>query len=355
MALTRRGRLAVSVIGALALVAVGGIALALTGHAPAVIQQAVDKVTGATHEAEPPPTCPLTGMRAPHGEVPHRPVLAVKVENTPDAYPLAGLQRADVVYEELVEGGITRFMALYQCGDAKQVGPVRSARTTDPKVLIQYDPHSVIAYSGGQLAVVNAVERSGLISYDESSGGNAFWRDDARYMPHNLFVNTAKLRAKSAKATAGEGPPRRLFPFDETVPTVGKRVSQVSMEFSYSVDATWKWDKGAERWQRMLDGAPMTLDTGEAITAANVIIQQVVVTEGDLVDVLGYHSPEVTVTGTGKAWILRNGVMISGTWSRPVMGAVTKFVSKTGEIIPLTPGNTWVEMVAKGTPPTVTK
>ena len=149
LALTRRGRLAVSVIGALALVAVGGIALALTGHAPAVIQQAVDKVTGATHEAEPPPTCPLTGMPAPHGEVPHRPVLAVKVENTPDAYPLAGLQRADVVYEELVEGGITRFMALYQCGDAKQVGPVRSARTTDPKVLIQYDPHSVIAYSGG--------------------------------------------------------------------------------------------------------------------------------------------------------------------------------------------------------------
>jgi hypothetical protein len=127
------------------------------------------------------------------------------------------------------------------------------------------------------------------------------------------------------------------------------------MEFSYSVDATWKWDKGADRWQRMLDGAPMTLDTGEPITAANVIIQQVVVTEGDLVDVLGYHSPEVTVTGTGKAWILRNGVMISGTWSRPVMGAVTKFVSKTGEIIPLTPGNTWVEMVAKGTPPTVTK
>ena len=181
MALTRRGRLAVSVIGALALVAVGGIALALTGHAPAVIQQAVDKVTGATHEAEPPPTCPLTGTPAPHGEVPHRPVLAVKVENTPDAYPLAGLQSADVVYEELVEGGITRFMALYQCGDAKQVGPVRSARTTDPKVLIQYDPHSVIAYSGGQLAVVNAVERSGLISYDENSGGNAFWRDDARY------------------------------------------------------------------------------------------------------------------------------------------------------------------------------
>jgi hypothetical protein len=127
------------------------------------------------------------------------------------------------------------------------------------------------------------------------------------------------------------------------------------MEFSYSVDATWQWDEDAGRWQRMYEDAPMTLDTGMPITAANVIIQQVVVTEGDLVDVLGYHSPEVTVTGTGKAWILRDGVMIAGTWSRPVMGAVTKFVTKFGEIIPLAPGNTWVEMVAKGTPPTVTK
>lgn len=355
MALTRRGRLALSVVGALALVAVGGIALALTGHAPEVIQKAVDNVTGQTHAPEPPPTCPLTGTPAPHGEVPRRPVVAVKVENTPDAYPLAGLQSADVVYEELVEGGITRFMAIYQCADAKKVGPVRSARTTDPKVLIQYSPSSVIAYSGGQLAVVHAVERSGLVAFDEDAGGEAFWRDDARYSPHNLFVSTAKLRAKSEKATAGEGAPRRLFPFDAEPPAKGKHVSQVSMEFSYSVSATWKWDRAESRWQRMYEDAPMALDTGTPITAANVIIQQVIVTEGNLVDVLGYHSPEVTLTGSGKAWILRDGVMISGTWSRPVMGAVTKFVSKTGEVIPLAPGNTWVELVAKGTPPTVTK
>ncbi len=143
--------------------------------------------------------------------------------------------------------------------------------------------------------------------------------------------------------------------FDAAPPTVGKHVSQVSMAFSTSVTATWSWDKGAGRWQRMYQDAPMTLDTGTPITAANVIIQQVVVTDSGLVDVLGYHSPEVTLSGSGKAWILRNGVMIAGTWTRPVMGAITKFETKTGEIIPLAPGNTWVELVAKGTPPTVTK
>jgi hypothetical protein len=353
LALTRRGKVVVSVTGALTLVAAGGIALALTGHAPGVIQRAVDKVTGQVRT--PPPTCPLTGRPAPGREVPRRPVLAVKVENTPDAYPLAGLQTADVVYEELVEGGITRFMALYQCKDAKKVGPVRSARTTDPKVLVQYDPNSMIAFSGGQLAVVHAVERSGLVSFDEDSGGDAFWRDTARFEPHNLFVNTAKLRAKAAKRTAGSGQPRRLFPFDAEAPAAGKHVSRVSMSFSSSVTATWQWDKNAGRWRRMYEDAPMTLDTGTPITAANVIVQQVVVTEGNLVDVLGYHSPEVSLTGSGKAWIMRNGVLIAGTWSRPVMGAITKFVSKTGEIIPLAPGNTWIELVAKGTPPAVTR
>jgi hypothetical protein len=356
LSLTRRGKLVVSIAGALALVGVGGIALALTGHAPAVIQQAVDKVTGQEHTpAPPPPTCPLTGKPAPGGVVPHRPALAVKVENTPDAYPLVGLQNADVVYEELVEGGITRFMALYQCKDSAKVGPVRSARTTDPKVLIQYDPHPVIAYSGAQLAVVHALEQAGLISFDETTGGDAFWRDPNRVEPHNLFVSTAKLRTKAAHQTANEGPPRRLLKFDPAAPSVGKHVTSVSMAFSSSVTATWKWLAASGRWERMLEGAPMTLDTGTPITSANVVIQQVVVTEGNLVDVLGYHSPEVTLTGTGKAWVLRDGVLIAGKWVRPVMGAVTKFETKTGEIITFAPGNTWIELVAKGTPPTITK
>ena len=229
------------------------------------------------------------------------------------------------------------------------------ARTTDPKVLIQYDPHPVIAYSGAQLAVVHTVEQAGLIGLDETTGGDAFWRDPARVEPHNLFVSTAKLRTKAAKQVANEGPPRRLLTFDATAPSIGKHVASVSMAFSSSVTATWKWLPASGRWERMLDGSPMTLDTGTPITAENVVIQQVVVTEGTLVDVLGYHSPEVTVTGTGKAWILRNGVMIAGKWVRPVMGAVTKFETKTGEIISFSPGNTWIELVAKGTPPTITK
>ena len=350
MALTRRGKIVFAGSGAVVLVLIGFAALALTGHAPGPIQNVVDRVTGNS-AAPPPPTCPLTGKPAPDGRVPQRPVVAVKVENTADAYPLAGLQNADVVYEELVEGGITRFMAVYQCRNAINVGPVRSARTTDPKVLVQFDPHAVIAYSGGQSAVVNDVRQAGLISYDETSGGGAFRRDANRAVPHNLFVNTAKVYALAAKRTAKEGPPRRLFSFSSGVPKPFKKVSGVTAPFSFSSVADWRWMPAIGRFERFYQNAPMKLDTGQPITATNVVIQQVVVTQGTLVDVLGNPSPEVALTGTGKVWILRNGKMITGVWSRPVMGAITKFQTRSGTTISLAPGNTWIELLPKGGAP----
>jgi hypothetical protein len=348
--LTRRGKIAVSILGALALVSVSGIALALTGHAPAPIQHVVDAMTGK-QTTKPPPTCPLTGKPAPGGHVPRRPVLAVKVENTTDAYPLAGLQNADVVYEESVEGGITRFMALFQCKSSPRVGPVRSARTTDQKVLLQFEPHAILAYSGGQRAVINDIQRSTLMSYDETTGGSAFTRDSARVMPHNLFMSTAKLWTRAGAKASAAGPPRRLFPFDAKVPAHAKRITGVEAPFSFSSTASWTWVPSLGRWQRQLDGAPMKLESGQPITAVNVVIQQVVVTASNLVDVLGNPSPDVTVTGTGKVWILRDGRVIAGHWVRPVMGAVTKFETKEGTIIPLAPGNTWVELLPKGDAP----
>lgn len=349
MTLTRRGKSVVAVGTALVVISVGGIALALTGHAPAAIQRVVDAVTGK--DRKPPPTCPLTGKPAPGGRVPQRPVLAVKVENVELAYPLAGLQNADVVYEELVEGGITRFMALYQCRSSPRVGPVRSARTTDPRVLSQFEPRAILAFSGGQRAVINDIERTTLLSFDETTGGAAFSRDDARAMPHNLFLSTAKLWSAAGSKAVAAGPPRRIFPFDATPPARGRRITTVSLPFSSSSTAAWRWVPSLGRWQRQLGGAPMKLESGQAITAANIVIQQVVVTASNLVDVLGNPSPDVTVTGTGMAWILRNGRLVAGRWVRPVIGAITEFETKGGDVIPLAPGNTWIELLPKGRAP----
>ena len=356
MSLTNRGRSVVAVVVVALLLAGGLAAWAFSGHAPAIVNRALH-ISPAPSTPAPPPPCPLTGVPpSDAGAVPQRPVVAVKVENTTDAYPLVGLQNADIIYEELVEGGLTRFMALYQCKDAAKVGPVRSARTTDPKILVPFNTHPILGYSGGQLTVVNALGHAGVLAYDETSGSAAFTRAAApRISPHNLFVSVPKLYKRGGKVAAQEPPPKRAFTYGPKVPNPSRKVSAAVIPFSSGVSGDWKWNAVTKTWVRQLDGKPMMLEAGGPIQVTNVIVQEVVVTASNLVDVLGNHSPEVALTGTGRAWILRNGRMVTGTWTRGGQKSVTIFKTKKGERIPLSPGTTFVELMPKGMTPTFTK
>jgi hypothetical protein len=340
VALTRRGRMAVTIGVVLTLMVAVVVGFVLSGSKNPVTA-AINRLTG--NSTAPPAPCPLTGVAPRHGKpVPQRPALAVKVENTSAAYPLTGLDHADIVYEELVEGGITRFMAVFQCSSAGRVGPVRSARTTDPKLLVQFERHAILAFSGAQHAVMRVVEQSGVTPFTETSGGPAFSRDAGRAVPHNLFVNAATLWAR---AGSEEGPPDPVFSFDAAVPERAKRVSTVSLPFSSFSTSTWKWMGSLGHWERQLNGAPMNLEGGTPITATNIVIQSVAVTPSKLVDVLGHPSPEVNVTGSGKAWILRDGKRIAGRWIRHGKHGVTQFQTRDGSVIALSPGNTWVELL----------
>jgi len=341
VALTPRGKGLIAGVAALAVI--GGGALVYTGNAGPV-NEITDKV-GITH-TEPDP-CPLTGV-APEGgkPVPTHPVLAVKVENTVDAYPLSGLDKADIVYEEVVEGGITRFISVFDCQGAPRVGPVRSVRTTDPKILLQYGAHPLLAFSGGAPKVVNIVRKAGVIELTEDDPASAFERDDSRVIPHNLFTNTQKLWAAAAKSHKDATAPQPVFTYDETVPKPSKKASSATVVFSSLATAEWRWEGG--RWVRYLDGSPMNLESGAPIATDNVVIQQVDVTESSFTDVAGYPSPEVTVTGSGKAWVLRNGKVIAGTWERASEGDLTVFRTKKGDEIALKPGTTFVELAPTG-------
>ena len=343
MTLTRRGKVFVAggVLAALLVVGVG--AMALTGNAPAPLRALADKVGVSS----PPPTCPLTGATLPGDkEPPDRPALAIKVENTPDAYPLAGLDKADIVYEEVVEGGITRFIAVFNCAGSDRVGPVRSVRTTDPKILLQFSSHPLLGFSGGAPAVVNIARKSGLTLMQEGDPAGAFSRDEQRSVPHNLFVNTFNLWTAGAKRAKGEPSPTPVFTYDADVPSPSKPGARVTVQFSGLATAEWRWQGG--RYVRFLDGAPMQLESGQPMAADNVVIQQVKTDQSQFVDVAGYPSPEVTVTGKGKAWILRNGRLIQGTWERPSEGDVTAFTTKSGDTIALNPGTTYVELAPTG-------
>jgi len=339
MALTSRGKKTVGGVAVAAIIGVG--ALALTGNAPAPIQKAVEAVTGIE---EPPPTCPLTDAPTSGGEdAPRRSLLAVKVENTDDAYPLTGLDRADIVYEEIVEGGITRFVAIFHCRDANRVGPVRSARTTDPKILAPLQQQPLLGYSGGAPKVVKSLVTAGVVQLTEANTPDAFTRDGARVAPHNLFASTAALWRAGGKQVDDPATPRSAFTFGDGVPDRAKKVASIDITFSTLSSTGWVWERG--RWTRQLGGAEMTLESGAPIRAENVVVQLVEVSQDTIVDASGSYSPVVEMTGGGKAWIFRDGRVIVGTWEREAEGDLTTFRTKDGEEVELSPGSTWVELV----------
>jgi hypothetical protein len=338
VALTQRGKIVIGV-AATAVVAVLAV-LAFTGNAPKPIQDIVDTVTGQ------PEPCPLTGeLRAGKKDAPARPMIAVKVENTDEAFPLAGLEHADVIYEEPVEGSITRFAALFQCRDAARVGPVRSARTTDPKILVQYSDEPVLAYSGANHQVAADLDEAGVVSLTETTANEAFVRDESRSAPHNLFVSTKKLYRLAKQEKVDFALPEAVFRFDEEVPSPSKRRTSASVAFAPTNVVGWSWTD--DRWVREIDGEPMLAENGEPIAADNVVIQEVVVTDSNILDAAGFPSPEVKLTGQGRAWILRDGRLVTGRWRRGSLGDLTVFETKGGDEITLTPGTTFVQLVPR--------
>ncbi len=335
-------RAKVLVAAATATLAAGGTLAyfaAFPQQAPAFVRSAMSKVgLPVDHPvaAEPAPTCPLSGVEAPNG-VPPRPALAVKVENYPDARPQAGLQSADIVYEEPVEGGITRFIVLFQCDDVDRVGPVRSVRPTDPKVLSQFGV-PVLAYSGGAATVVRVVEAADLVPVDETRGGSAFTRDESRAAPHNLYADT---RALYRVAKDGRQAPDPVFAYADEIDGRSRRVSSIHLPFSstYS-DVFWTWSRKAGEWRRSHGDVPHVDEAGDPISATNVVVQMVP-------EVIGPHgglTPQLELTGSGRAYVFRDGRMIVGRWVRDSLHDVTTFVTKDGEEIALAPGRTWVEL-----------
>jgi len=344
--LTRRGKLVAA--GATVAVIAGGALGYFTlfpQQAPAFVRDTLQRVGLADPGVgEPEATCPLTGV--PVNAVPDRPALAVKIENAPEARPQAALNDADVVVEEPVEGGYTRFIAVFQCGDSDRVGPVRSGRTTDPDYLRQLGP-AVFGYAGGRDVVKREVPKVGLVDVNYIVAADAYTRDESRAAPHNLYTSTGALwRAGRSK----EGAPDPLFTYAETWDGAAKRIRSVHLPYSSVSDVYWHWNGGKGAWLRSHGDVPHVLEGNERVSATNVVVQVVSVTDSDFLDSAGNPSPEVDLTGSGKAYVLRDGEVIRGRWERASLHDVTMFVTKDGTEIALAPGRTWVELLPSRVP-----
>jgi hypothetical protein len=289
------------------------------------------------------PECPLTSREPARESLVDRPAVAIKIENNPVAYPLSGLEDAEVVYEEPVEGGLTRFMAIYHCTDAAQAGPVRSARIVDPPIMTPYT--RILGASGGNDIVRKALADAGVVTVDEIRAGRAMTRIDRPGISseHTLYANTTAIRKIGARSFE-DAPPDDLFEFGELQGT-GRRARSVTLTFSAGAVVTYDWN--GERWSRSDGEQPLTNENRQQVQVDNVLIEEHTVNHSDqLGDVLGTPSPEIAdVTGSGRAFLFRDGRMFTGRWARETEEDPVRFETRAGEAFVLHPGTTWIELL----------
>ena len=299
-----------------------------------------DDESDVAAQPEVPPYCPLTGEDPPKGVKLVRPALALKIENSPDARPQSGLDRADIVYEEIVEGGATRFMAIYHCYDAAQGGPVRSARFDDPSIAKPFT--SILAYSGGNSIVVNELKKRKLISLTELNADGALFRVPAGSTDvHSLYGDTTRLRKLGEKRGKPKPPESGYFKFEDA--PGGAKAKSVTLKFNPSVEIAWRWKGG--RWVRFEGGVPFLAAGGKQIGTDNLLVQEVEVNDSERVfDVAGNPSPDIVLDGKGRAFLFREGKVIKGSWKNGRNG-VPRFKTKNGEPFTFEEGSTWIELV----------
>lgn len=280
----------------------------------------------------PPPVSPFTGLPTDLGA----PVLGVKIDNAAVARPQRGLEQADLVYVEPVEGGLSRLLAVYQSQVPPLVGPVRSTRASDVELLANFG-RPALAFSGAAASVGALVAGAPVLDVSELARPGNYHRDRRKRMPHNLYGDASLLRQ-------GGAPPRDIgFRFGPPPPG-GRPVPVTAISYPATAIGV-QWLPAQARWVISMDGAPLTSASGPAPTAATVVLQRVAVRDAGVRDAAGSPSPFAATVGSGDAVVLRDGLAFSGSWSRPTREAITTFTQPDGSPLTFAPGPVWVVLV----------
>ena len=279
---------------------------------------------------------PLSGLPITDPAKAARPAVAVKIDNNAAARPQAGLDQADVIYEEFTEG-ITRFVVVFHSNDAPTVGPVRSVRPADANIVKPLG--GPLVFSGGSPAVLNTVQGAGVRSVTENAT-DTLRRRSGRRAPHNLYTSTELM---FRKAGAGSAPPA-LGPFlrqgEQYAPAGVAQVANLTLAPAPGVRAAYTWDPGSTSWKRSTDGRPHLLEGGAQIAPRNIIVQYTPYAQFAADRKVRY--PEVV--GSGDALIYVAGTQVKARWTKSGPGGVTTYVDSAGKPVPLAPGQTWVHL-----------
>ena len=291
----------------------------------------------------PPPTCPLSGEEPRQKALLDRPAVAIKVENAAVAYPLSGLEKAEVVYEELVEGGATRFMAIYHCSDSNKVGPVRSAREVDPTIMTPTT--RILGFSGANEPVLKALDEAEIVQVTETVAGDAMRRVPRAGLTseHTLYASTPKVR-KVGQKKFEDPPPGDVYESGK-LPEGAKKAGSIEIIFSSATTIDYEFRGG--RYLRSQNGAAFATESGGQLAVDNVLIEEhEFALSKKIVDALG--NPSVVIAdqiGNGRAVLFRDGRAVVGRWSRESVDTPVTFETKQGEKMLFSPGSIWIHLV----------
>ncbi|MHA7967407.1 DUF3048 domain-containing protein [Paenibacillus sp. CAU 1782] len=306
-------------------------------------------ITDPTPSPEPTPmpyAAPLTGIQR-ETEASERPI-AVMINNFSAARPQSGLSNADIVWEVLAEGGITRLVAIFQSTDKLEetVGPIRSNRAYLIDIADSYG--AVMAHAGGSPEAYGILQGQHKPYLDEiTNAGSAFWRSKDRKAPHNLYSDLDKLRSAAEKKKYGNEEPLRSYPFAATAEqgtaiadAKAEEAKEINVSFllkSYNVGYTY--DEATGLYLRDINGEPhIDLNNSEQLSAANLIVFE---TSHKTLDDVGRLA--VDLKAGGPAYLFQGGKKIDIEWLRASDGMV-RFI-KDGSEISLVPGKTYIHVV----------
>ncbi len=282
---------------------------------------------------------PLTGETVADEASTQRAVTGIMIENSPDARPQSGLKDAGVVFEAVAEGGITRFLALYQQSRPALVGPVRSLRLYFVDWLVPFQASA--AHIGGSKFALNEIRNGNYRDIDQFFNAGTYWRAKDRYAPHNVYTNFDRLDALNAKKgyvtsvftawARQDAKPAKVIDAND----IDVKISGAQYNSHYYYDAN---TNSYIRYQ----GGTFHLDR----EAGNIKPSVIIIMDTAMTRVFedGYRE-QITTIGSGRVRVFQNGTVIEGTWTKKDRGSQLSFTDGTGKEIPLNRGQTWITAV----------
>ncbi len=333
MDLSRRNKI-ILIIGIILLIGGSGAAYQML-QKPAPAAAPAEKKEEAKEPVKTIIYSPLTGL-AVSKEQSELPVTGIMIENSPDARPQSGLNKAGVVFEAIAEGGITRFLALFQEEQPEYVGPVRSVRPYYVDWLQGFD--AGIAHAGGSAEALNKIRAEGVKDLDQFANGGSYQRVSNRYAPHNLYTSlgsmTSLARSKGLNSSKFTGFPRKAEAASAapTARGVDVKISGALYDIHYDYDAA------SNSYKRVLAGKPHLDERSKEQISPKVVVA--------LVTAYGIHPDRVHSTyqtiGSGTAYIFQDGVVTEVIWEKTSPKAQITFKDAAGKAIPLNAGQTWI-------------